>query len=151
MCARAAGEQDPDFGHTRYGKVSFVDLAGSERLRDTHSTGEMLKETSQINRSLFTLGKVLPAIPGHTRHLVSREVACANPELESPASLSTGSEEFGVPGLWGSRAWVPKAHSQQTHGCGGAVEVPAVGYTSSWCGAESQRCVKFSRDVQRLI
>ena len=55
-------KQDPDFGHTRYGKVSFVDLAGSERLRDTHSTGEMLKETSQINRSLFTLGKVLPPI-----------------------------------------------------------------------------------------
>ena len=50
--------QDPDFGHMRHGKISFVDLAGSERLRDTKSSGEMLKETSNINRSLFTLGKV---------------------------------------------------------------------------------------------
>lgn len=41
----------------RHGKISFVDLAGSERLRDTKSSGEMLKETSNINRSLFTLGK----------------------------------------------------------------------------------------------
>jgi Kinesin motor domain len=56
MCGPAV--QDPDFGHMRHGKISFVDLAGSERLRDTKSSGEMLKETSNINRSLFTLGKV---------------------------------------------------------------------------------------------
>ena len=42
----------------KYGKVSFVDLAGSERLKETKSSGEMLKETSSINKSLFTLGKV---------------------------------------------------------------------------------------------
>ena len=41
-----------------YGKVSFVDLAGSERVKDTKTIGGMLKETSAINRSLFTLGKV---------------------------------------------------------------------------------------------
>lgn len=40
-----------------YGKVSFVDLAGSERVKDTKTIGGMLKETSAINRSLFTLGK----------------------------------------------------------------------------------------------
>ena len=39
-------------------QVSFVDLAGSERVKDTKASGEMLKETSSINRSLFTLGKV---------------------------------------------------------------------------------------------
>ena len=39
------------------GQVSFVDLAGSERVKDTRSQGGMLKETSAINRSLFTLGK----------------------------------------------------------------------------------------------
>lgn len=54
--------QDPDFGHMRHGKISFVDLAGSERLRDTKSTGEMLKESTNINRSLFTLGKVISAL-----------------------------------------------------------------------------------------
>lgn len=41
-----------------FGKVSFVDLAGSERVKDTRTMGGMLKETSAINRSLFTLGKV---------------------------------------------------------------------------------------------
>lgn len=40
------------------GKISFVDLAGSERLKDSKSCGDTLKETSSINRSLFTLGKV---------------------------------------------------------------------------------------------
>mgnify|MGYP002775912778 CR=1 FL=1 len=42
----------------RYGKMLFVDLAGSERLKKSRSSGDMLKETGNINRSLFTLGKV---------------------------------------------------------------------------------------------
>ena len=67
--------QDPDFGHMRHGKISFVDLAGSERLRDTKSSGEMLKETSNINRSLFTLGKVSSrlCVVIHCRLLVAEE------------------------------------------------------------------------------
>jgi hypothetical protein len=44
------------------GKISFVDLAGSERLKDSKSCGETLKETSSINRSLFTLGKVISSL-----------------------------------------------------------------------------------------
>lgn len=43
----------------KYGKISFVDLAGSERLKESKSQGEMMKETGQINKSLFTLGKVI--------------------------------------------------------------------------------------------
>lgn len=44
----------------KYGKISFVDLAGSERLKETKSeTQVMLKETGNINKSLFTLGKVI--------------------------------------------------------------------------------------------
>lgn len=43
----------------KYGKISFVDLAGSERLKESKSQGEMAKETGQINKSLFTLGKVI--------------------------------------------------------------------------------------------
>jgi len=42
-----------------FGKVSFVDLAGSERLKLTGSKGQMLRETTQINKSLFNLGKVI--------------------------------------------------------------------------------------------
>ena len=41
----------------KYGKISFVDLAGSERLKETHSSGGMIKETGNINKSLFVLGK----------------------------------------------------------------------------------------------
>lgn len=59
--AVATNPDDHDYGVPKFGKVSFVDLAGSERLKDTKSAGEMLKETSSINKSLFTLGKVLDA------------------------------------------------------------------------------------------
>lgn len=45
-------------GVKKYGKLSFVDLAGSERLKESKSQGEMVKETQNINKSLFTLGKV---------------------------------------------------------------------------------------------
>jgi kinesin family protein 12 len=46
----------------KYGKISFVDLAGSERLKETESKGEMIKETGNINKSLFTLGKVISCL-----------------------------------------------------------------------------------------
>jgi len=48
--------------YKKYGKISFVDLAGSERLKETHSKGGMLKETGNINKSLFVLGKVISAL-----------------------------------------------------------------------------------------
>jgi hypothetical protein len=53
-----------DDGHIfkKYGKMSFVDLAGSERLKETKSKGTMLIETGNINRSLFTLGKVISCL-----------------------------------------------------------------------------------------
>ncbi|EGZ06638.1 hypothetical protein PHYSODRAFT_530869 [Phytophthora sojae] len=56
--------RDSDSGQshdvTRYGKMSFVDLAGSERLKETRSNNT--EETSNINRSLLTLGKVISAL-----------------------------------------------------------------------------------------
>lgn len=39
-----------------------VDLAGSERANSTGATGERLKEGSNINKSLSTLGKVIQAL-----------------------------------------------------------------------------------------
>lgn len=57
-------EQIADDGHIfkKYGKISFVDLAGSERLKESKSQGEMIKETGNINKSLFTLGKVIQSL-----------------------------------------------------------------------------------------
>lgn len=51
-------------GHSmkKSGKISFVDLAGSERLKESNSEGIMVKETGNINRSLFVLGKVITAL-----------------------------------------------------------------------------------------
>ena len=43
-------------------KFSLVDLAGSERHKDTNTTGDRLKEASQINKSLSTLGNVIKSL-----------------------------------------------------------------------------------------
>jgi hypothetical protein len=51
-----------DETYKKYGKISFVDLAGSERLKETHSKGGMIKETGNINKSLFVLGKVISSL-----------------------------------------------------------------------------------------
>ena len=47
---------------TRHGKITFVDLAGSERLKDSQSQGSTLRETGSINKSIFTLGKVISSL-----------------------------------------------------------------------------------------
>lgn len=51
--------QEENHVFKKYGKISFVDLAGSERLKESKSQGVMAKETGEINKSLFTLGKVI--------------------------------------------------------------------------------------------
>eukprot|EP01028_Stygiella_incarcerata_P010213 TRINITY_DN5174_c0_g3_i1.p1 TRINITY_DN5174_c0_g3~~TRINITY_DN5174_c0_g3_i1.p1 ORF type:complete len:805 (+),score=246.01 TRINITY_DN5174_c0_g3_i1:51-2417(+) len=44
------------------GKIHLIDLAGSEDNRKTKNTGERLTESSNINMSLFALGKVINAL-----------------------------------------------------------------------------------------
>ncbi|KAM4705738.1 LOW QUALITY PROTEIN: kinesin-like protein KIF13A [Rhinophrynus dorsalis] len=46
----------------RVSKVSLVDLAGSERVSKTGAAGERLKEGSNINKSLTTLGLVISSL-----------------------------------------------------------------------------------------
>ncbi|XP_010162621.1 kinesin-like protein KIF13B, partial [Antrostomus carolinensis] len=46
----------------KVGKLSLVDLAGSERATKTGAAGDRLKEGSNINKSLTTLGLVISAL-----------------------------------------------------------------------------------------
>ncbi|GAX83449.1 hypothetical protein CEUSTIGMA_g10874.t1 [Chlamydomonas eustigma] len=61
-CVTSTDPNSFDFGTPKHGKISFVDLAGSERLKDSKSEGVMAKETANINKSLFVLGKVISAL-----------------------------------------------------------------------------------------
>lgn len=49
-------------GERSEGTLNLVDLAGSERLSHSGATGERLKETQNINRSLACLGDVISAL-----------------------------------------------------------------------------------------
>eukprot|EP01018_Ginkgo_biloba_P023736 Gb_23969 [translate_table: standard] len=45
--------------HHRFGRLNLVDLAGSERQKSSGAEGERLKEATNINKSLSTLGLVI--------------------------------------------------------------------------------------------
>ncbi|KAJ6037076.1 hypothetical protein N7540_001355 [Penicillium herquei] len=48
----------------RTARIRLVDLAGSERAKSTEATGQRLREGSNINKSLTTLGRVIAALAG---------------------------------------------------------------------------------------
>ena len=51
-----------EMGGEKVSKISLVDLAGSERAGKSGALGDRLKEGSQINKSLTTLGLVISAL-----------------------------------------------------------------------------------------
>ena len=59
---------------SRSARFTMVDLAGSERQRDTHTSGDRLKEAGQINSSLSALGKVINALAENSESNGKRHV-----------------------------------------------------------------------------
>lgn len=49
-------------GETSKGTLNLVDLAGSERIKNAETSGQRLKETQSINKSLSCLGDVIGAL-----------------------------------------------------------------------------------------
>ena len=72
---------DDQHSFKKYGKIYFVDLAGSERLKETKSQGDMIKETGNINKSLFTLGKVISALGDKKQRLSKAHIPYRDSKL----------------------------------------------------------------------
>ena len=73
-------------GERSEGTLNLVDLAGSERLGHSGATGERLKETQNINRSLSCLGDVIAALGqgkegGHIPYRNSKVCSCQMTDL----------------------------------------------------------------------
>lgn len=62
-------DMDTDETTERMARIRLVDLAGSERAKATEATGQRLREGSNINKSLTTLGRVIATLadPRHSR------------------------------------------------------------------------------------
>jgi hypothetical protein len=67
-------DMDTDETTERTARIRLVDLAGSERAKATEATGTRLREGSNINKSLTTLGRVIAALadPKNSRNGASK-------------------------------------------------------------------------------
>lgn len=64
--------QNAHTGEQCEGILNLIDLAGSERLSQSGSTGDRLKETQAINKSLSSLGDVIYALGNKDGHIPYR-------------------------------------------------------------------------------
>jgi hypothetical protein len=71
-CREATGPRGGGQMTTLHGSLHLVDLAGSERLSKSNATGQQLKETQAINKSLSALSDVFVAISKKQAHVPYR-------------------------------------------------------------------------------
>ncbi|KAI9889632.1 MAG: kinesin-like nuclear fusion protein [Vezdaea aestivalis] len=74
-------------GESSEGTLNLVDLAGSERLSQSQATGDRLKETQSINKSLSALGDVISAL-GQSK--ASAHIPYRNSKLTELLQFSLG-------------------------------------------------------------
>ena len=68
---RAVRVHRADHTDVSVSRLSIVDLAGSERTKNTHTTGDRLKEAGSINKSLMVLGQCMEAMRSNQRRLAA--------------------------------------------------------------------------------
>ncbi|KAG8715291.1 hypothetical protein FRC11_004801 [Ceratobasidium sp. 423] len=66
---KGADKEDPE--EVQCARLSVVDLAGSERSKNTHTTGERLKEAGNINKSLMVLGQCMEMLRANQRKITA--------------------------------------------------------------------------------
>ncbi|CAE6457406.1 unnamed protein product [Rhizoctonia solani] len=66
---KGADKEDPE--EVQCARLSVVDLAGSERSKNTHATGDRLKEAGNINKSLMVLGQCMEMLRANQRKIAS--------------------------------------------------------------------------------
>ena len=80
-------------GEKSEGTLNLVDLAGSERLSHSGATGDRLKETQNINKSLSCLGDVIGAL-GQGKE--GAHIPYRNSKVSDEASIIDKSERHGL-------------------------------------------------------
>ena len=83
-------EMAQDREYTVMGRITLVDLAGSENMKKTNSTGKVGKEAGFINKSLYTLGKVISGLSRHNGDKTAKEVPFRDSKLTKLLISSLG-------------------------------------------------------------
>jgi len=89
MLKQIHAETTSDETTERTARIRLVDLAGSERAKATEATGARLREGSNINKSLTTLGRVIAALSSSTAQAPSSRQSLASSRQSMAPRTST--------------------------------------------------------------